>query len=295
MFKEISLQEKLSQDEEQILEQVYQYLKTLSVPNMKRFTPHYILRFCRARKFDLGRTKNMIQNHVDWLVKNNVDNMGSMDMSKYGVLKANTCVGYCNTDKYGRPVYIERLKFLDVDKIFSQYSDQELIEYYAQSYERQTGFIYPECSRVAGSRIDKTVTIMDLENVSIMSLLTGKVKAFLKLTIGITQDNYPETLGQMFVINSGFMFSAAWTIIKAFLDPVTQQKIKIISGEGKKELLALIPSENLPVFLGGTFQGEIPQNHGPWKQSFDESFIEKSLQHKDQSLLDFCYGKPMEN
>jgi hypothetical protein len=45
--------------------------------------------------------------------------MGSMDMSKYENLKANTHVGYCNTDKYGRPVYIERLKFLDVDKLFA--------------------------------------------------------------------------------------------------------------------------------------------------------------------------------
>lgn len=61
----------------------------------------------------------MIQNHVDWLIKYKVDQMGSMDMSKYDILKANTHVGYCNTDKYGRPVYIERLKFLDADKLFS--------------------------------------------------------------------------------------------------------------------------------------------------------------------------------
>jgi hypothetical protein len=39
---------------------------------------------------------------------------------------------------------------------------------------------------VAGRRIDKTVTILDLDKVSVMSLLTGKVKDFLKLTIGIT-------------------------------------------------------------------------------------------------------------
>lgn len=62
--------------------------------------------------------------------------MGSMDMSKFDILKVNTHVGYCNTDKYGRPVYIERLKFLDVDKLFSTYSDTELVEYYIQSYER---------------------------------------------------------------------------------------------------------------------------------------------------------------
>ena len=48
------------------------------------------------------------------------------------------------------------------------------------------GILFPECSKAAGKRIDKTVTILDLDGVSVMSILTGKVKAFLQLTIGIT-------------------------------------------------------------------------------------------------------------
>lgn len=55
------------------MEQVYEYLKTLPVPNMSRFNPHYILRFCWAWKFELGKIKEMIRNHVDWLIKNKVD------------------------------------------------------------------------------------------------------------------------------------------------------------------------------------------------------------------------------
>lgn len=48
------------------------------------------------------------------------------------------------------------------------------------------GIIFPECTKLAGKKIDWTVTILDLDGVSIMSVLTGKVKDFLKLTIGIT-------------------------------------------------------------------------------------------------------------
>ena len=112
------------------MEKVFEYLKSLPVSDMNRFTPHYILRFCRARKFDLGKTKEMIRNHVEWLNKNKVDQMGSMDMSKFDFLKKNTCVGYCNVDKQGRPVYIERLKYLKADALFSHYADTEMVDYY---------------------------------------------------------------------------------------------------------------------------------------------------------------------
>ncbi len=65
----------------------------------------------------------MLKNHVDWLIKFKVDEMGSMDMTKFAFLKQNTCVGYCNVDREGRPVYIERLKFLKADELFKHYSD----------------------------------------------------------------------------------------------------------------------------------------------------------------------------
>ena len=71
------------------------------------------------------------------------------------------------------------------------------------------------------------------------------------MSIGITQDNYPETLGKMFIINSGMLFSGVWTIFKHTMDTVTQKKIHIISGSGKKELLEIIEAKNLPKFLGG--------------------------------------------
>lgn len=110
------------------------------------------------------------------------------------------------------------------------------MRYFIQSYERQNKIIFPECTRLAGTRIDKTISILDLKNVSTFKLLTGDIKAILQGIIKISQDNYPESLYKMFIINSGFMFSAVWTVVKPFLDEKTQKKIVIISGNGLKEI-----------------------------------------------------------
>lgn len=142
-------------------------------------------------------------------------------MDQYALLNENSCVGYCNTDKEGRPIYIERVSKLKADIIFQNYTDQQLIDYYIQSYERQLNIIFPECSKAKGHLVDKTVTILDLKDVSVWKLLTGQVKHFINLSIGITQDNYPETLGKMFIINSGMLFSGVWALFKHTMDPIT--------------------------------------------------------------------------
>lgn len=39
--------------------------------------------------------------------------------------------------------------------------------------------ILPECSRIAGKRIDTCTTIIDLDGVSVLKLFVGKLKKFL--------------------------------------------------------------------------------------------------------------------
>ena len=116
-------------------------------------------------------------------------------------------------------------------------------------------------------------------------MFTGKTKEFVNLGANITQDNYPELMGQTFIINTGYFFSGIWAVIKGWLDPVTRQKIKIISGSGKKELLEVIDADKLPVELGGTFQGNIRENHGPWKEALEKSYKNKTLLHHDKKLV----------
>lgn len=94
--------------------------------------------------------------------------------------------GYCNTDKDGRPVYMIKVKEMNVDEIFKNYTDEELIQYYIQSYERMVNIILPECSQKVNKRIDTCDTIIDLSGVSIMKIFSGKVKKFMKISANIT-------------------------------------------------------------------------------------------------------------
>lgn len=96
------------------------------------------------------------------------------------------------------------------------------------------------------------------------------MKKFIKIATDIGQDNYPEMLGKMFLLNTSFMFSAIWSIVKGFIDEKTRNKISVQKSNYLKTLLEYIDDENLPVFLGGKCEckeiegGCLYSDIGPW-------------------------------
>lgn len=63
-------------------------------------------------------------------------------------------------------------------------------------------------------------------------------------------------------------------MIKGFLDPVTVEKINILSSGYQAELATQIPVENLPVMFGGKCEcpgGCALSNAGPWQE---EQYLE---------------------
>jgi len=54
-----------------------------------------------------------------------------------------------------------------------------------------------------------------------MSKLKEKSRNIIKLAISIGQDNYPEIMGKMLIVNSPFIFRGAWTILSPFIDEKT--------------------------------------------------------------------------
>lgn len=91
---------------------------------------------------------------------------------------------------------------------------------------------------------------------------------FIKHNVYITQNYYPEVLGQAIIINIAFILQAAWVVVKAFLDDNTKKKVITKGSDSQKTLLEFIDEENLPSFLGGSCQcqpnGCVAENRGPW-------------------------------
>lgn len=68
--------------------------------------------------------------------------------------------------------------------------------------------------------------ILDMAGLSPARHFTLTVKRFLETLSGVDQNNYPEHLGCLFMINTPLLFRSFWSVIKGFLDERTLAKIK---------------------------------------------------------------------
>ena len=227
-----------------------------------------LLRFLRARKFDLEKAKTMFVECEKWRKEFGTNTiLEDFHYTEKPLVAKMYPQYYHETDKDGRPVYFEELGKVYLPDMLKITTQERMLKNLVWEYESFTRNRLPACSRKQGHLVETSCTIMDLKGISISAAY--QVVGYVREASKIGQDYYPERMGKFYCINAPFGFSTAFKLFKPFLDPVTVSKIFILGSSYKKELLKQIPAENLPAKFGGTSKGteeELYMNdYGPWR------------------------------
>lgn len=231
---------------------------------------HNLLRFLHARKFDIVKAKEMWEKMLQWRKDYGVDTIEKdFSFNEYDEVKKCYPHGYHGVDKYGRPVYIERVGMVDINKLMQITTLERYLKYHVQELEKNMNLRFPACSISARRHIDSSTVILDVNGVGLKNLCKASRDLIIEIQ-KVDGENYPETLNYLFIVNAGSGFKILWNTVKRFLDPRTTAKIHVLDRNYQSKLLQIIDASQLPDFLGGTctcdgIGGCLFSDRGPWK------------------------------
>ncbi|KAK5192704.1 cytosolic factor, phosphatidylinositol/phosphatidylcholine transfer protein [Exophiala xenobiotica] len=226
-----------------------------------------LLRFLRARKFNVELSKQMFIKNEQWRKEFGVDDLvRNFEYKEKPQVFQYYPQYYHKTDKDGRPVYIEQYGKIDLNAMYKITTADRMVQNLVVEYEKVADPRLPACSRKSGKLLETCCTIMDMKGVGVSKI--PSVYGYLKSVSAISQDYYPERLGKLYIINAPWAFSSVFSFVKSFLDPITVAKIHILGSGYQSELLSQVPAENLPKQFGGSCEckgGCEYSDEGPWQ------------------------------
>lgn len=290
-FASISIDDVRDEEEENVVNAFRQILIEKDFLPHRHDDYHTLLRFLKARKFDIDKAVQMWIEMLNWRKDYGADSiLQDFVYDEYEEVQGYYPHGYHGVDKEGRPIYIERLGKVDPTKLMNVTTVDRFLRYHVQGFEKAFSEKFPACSVAARRHIDSCTTILDVHGMNWMSF--GKVAHDLVMRMQrIDGDNYPETLHQMYIVNAGNGFKLLWNTAKGFLDPRTTSKIHVLGNKYQNKLLEVIDSSQLPDFLGGNCScpnegGCLRSDKGPWHDQELMKLISNRESDKNSSFYD---------
>ncbi|XP_072034353.1 SEC14-like protein 2 [Amphiura filiformis] len=210
-----------------------------------------LLRFLRAREFDLQKSEYMFRQDIEWRAKTKIDTLvddykAPEVCEKYwagGVLD-----GY---DKEQGPIWILPAGTIDPKGLLYSCKTRDILTFLYMQITKLVRNNETRCKQ-ACPRIDwGTTVIFDAEGIGLRHLWKPFIDVVTEI-LSTGELHYPETGKRIFIIKAPAIFPVAFSLCKPFLKEHTKEKIKVLGGNWKEVVLEHIDADVLPVHWGGT-------------------------------------------
>jgi len=265
--------------------QALEDLKKLVPDRPARYDDVRLLRFLRARAFDVEKAKSLLEEDIAWRKKEGIDDIKETFLNEE---KAKEFLAYYpraqhGFSKDGLPVFFERFGVLDAKGIMASYPLRTLLRSHLYGMELREQAL-EELSKKEGKPRDEGIYIIfDLIELGWKHFYMPAINVVME-SLKIDDLHYPELIKKLIIINAPSIFSVFWRLIKPMMDPRTVEKTEIYGNNFLSYLEKDIDLESFPRVFGGkcTCEKDVCiEGGGPIIETPDVNFKEVTVGARD--------------
>ena len=163
-------------------------------PTFQNVPPGKVLRFLRARDFDIQQTHTFLTTHLEWYTQTKPDSITLNDVSTTALESG--FVRYLGSSDDTSPVLLVRLALWNPH----EYTKEEFQNYLIYL------FVMIQQTMSNGGKT-KGIVLVDLSGWSIWMV---SYLGYLRAAVDITQNQFPERLRRVMLFNAPYIFRGAW-------------------------------------------------------------------------------------
>ena len=206
-----------------------------------------LIKFSIARQYNMPKVYEMMEKNLRWVAEYNPRSTLLQYFPPEMALDYPVGFGE-GTDREGNLLYFERpgnAGRLDPTTFVARYTIPVIVRWHVAGME-----LGKQMMADSNYKSRRVCGVIDLTK---LGKLDRSVFKFAKALSAVDQDNYPEHLAKLFIINAPGFFVGVWKLIRVFVDDRTKAKIHVLSAsDTKRELEEQIDPKYLPSFAGGS-------------------------------------------
>ncbi|KAL1956304.1 hypothetical protein VTO42DRAFT_7477 [Malbranchea cinnamomea] len=213
-----------------------------------------LLRFLRARKWDVQRALVMLVSAIHWRLsevhvddeimrrgdgglyeeyEQTKDPQTKKDADEFFKMARNGQSYVRGRDHQGRPICLIRVRL------------HKIGAHPGRTIERLTVYHIETSRLLLRDKIETACIIFDMTGFTLANMDYAPVKYIIRCF----EANYPESLGHILIHNAPWIFSSIWQVIKTWMDPVVVSKVHFT--KSLEEVEQFVPRSDIPKSMGG--------------------------------------------
>jgi len=223
-----------------------------------------MMRFCRARKYDINAGVSMLASCIKWRMEGDVEKI--VQKGEWGMRDAEGFLKQMEigktytqgTDRKGRPV------------VYIHVAKHKLFDQSAKALEDFVIFQMENVRYLLADRADKVTMVFNMTGFGLANM-DWKCILFI---VKCLEAYYPESLNCMIIHSAPWVFQGIWKILAPMLDPVVRAKVQMTKSNA--DLQVHIPPEHLIKQLGG---------NNDWEWEFTPPTEEEAEPQQDKAMV----------